>query len=291
MISVAFSGLKHLEVNGVSLAYRESGQGEPLVLVHGSSSDIRTWDNQLKAFSNSYRVIAYSRRYARPNEDIGDGLDDQMQPHVDDLLALLDALGASPVRLVGHSWGGFICLLAAIRKPQAIRCLVLMEPPVVSLFVSTPPRPSQLLKLLLRRPQTALAIMRFGSAVTAAQKAFRRGDNEAAMRAFGTAVLGRNAFERLSEERLQQVRDNMRTDRAQLLGAGFPPLTDDDVRNMQLPTLLLLSEHSPGLFQRLIDRLEELLPNVETANVPNASHIMHEDNPAFVNDRILAFFA
>jgi pimeloyl-ACP methyl ester carboxylesterase len=283
--------LKHLEVNGVSLAYRESGQGEPLVLVHGSSSDIRTWDNQLKAFSNSYRVIAYSRRYARPNEDIGDGLDDQMQPHVDDLLALLDALGASPVRLVGHSWGGFICLLAAIRKPQAIRCLVLMEPPVVSLFVSTPPRPSQLLKLLLRRPQTALAIMRFGSAVTAAQKAFRRGDNEAAMRAFGTAVLGRNAFERLSEERLQQVRDNMRTDRAQLLGAGFPPLTDDDVRNMQLPTLLLLSEHSPGLFQRLIDRLEELLPNVETANVPNASHIMHEDNPAFVNDRILAFFA
>jgi pimeloyl-ACP methyl ester carboxylesterase len=291
MSSDVFRDLKHLEVNGVSLAYREAGQGEPVVLVHGGASDIRTWGNQVTALSSNFRVIAYSRRYARPNEDIGDGLDDQMHPHVDDLLALLDVLGVSPAHFVGHSWGGFICLLAAIRKPQAVRRLVLMEPPAVSLFVSTPPRPSQLLKLLLRRPRTALAIIRFGSAVTAAQKAFRCGDDEAAMRAFATAVLGRDTFERLSEERLQQVRDNMKADRAQLLGAGFPPLTKDEVRSVRTPTLLLCSEHSPSLFRRLIDRLEELLPNVETVKVPNASHIMHEDNPVFVNEQILAFLS
>ena len=126
-----------------------------MVFVHGSSSDLRTWEQQVPAIGESYRAIAYSRRYARPNEDIDPGADDQMLPHVDDLVALLRALGAAPAHLVGHSWGAFISLLAAIRHPQLVRSLVLLEPPVLSLYMSTPPRPAELLRLFTRRPRTA----------------------------------------------------------------------------------------------------------------------------------------
>ena len=135
------SGVRTAAVNGIALAYREQGEGEAVVFVHGSASDLRSWEQQLPAIGTRYRAIAYSRRYARPNEDIEPGADDQMLPHVDDLAALLRVTGATPAHLVGHSWGAFICLLAAIRHPETVRSLVLLEPPVVSLFV-TPRRHS-----------------------------------------------------------------------------------------------------------------------------------------------------
>jgi pimeloyl-ACP methyl ester carboxylesterase len=159
----------------------------------------------------------------------------------------------------------------------------------VSLFISTPPTPAELLRVLVTRPRTALALMALGAAATKAQKAFRRGDFQAAMRTFGGAVLNADPFTTLSEERLQQVFDNVKTDRAQLLGAGFPPLRDEQVRGVQVPVLLLQSENGATVFKRLIERLMELLPNAECGSIPDASHIMQEDNPNAFNPIVLDF--
>ena len=105
MNAATSGGVRTAAVNGIALAYREQGEGEAVVLVHGSASDLRSWEQQLPAIGTRYRAIAYSRRYARPNEDIEPGADDQMLPHVDDLAALLRVTGAAPAHLVGHSWG------------------------------------------------------------------------------------------------------------------------------------------------------------------------------------------
>jgi pimeloyl-ACP methyl ester carboxylesterase len=233
----SFGGVRTVDVDGAALAYREHGEGEPVVFVHGSASDLRTWEQQLPTIGRSYRAIAYSRRYARPNEDIQPDADDQMLPHIDDLVALLRGLDAAPAHLVGHSWGGFICLLTAIRHPQLVRSLVLGEPPVLTLFTSVPPRPTEMLRLLVRRPGTARAILSFGARTyLPAQKAFRRGDDEAAFLKMSHGMLGKEAYERLPEERKQQGRENLNTLRAQVLGAGFPPLSEDDVRGVTAPT-------------------------------------------------------
>lgn len=283
----SFEGVLRADVNGATLAYRERGQGEPVVFVHGSASDMRTWHQQLHDIGASHRAIVYSRRYARPNDPIPKGADDPMLPHVDDLLSFMTRVGAAPAHLVGHSWGGFISLLCAIRRPEAVRSLVLMEPPVLSLFVSTPPRPSELLRTLICRPRTALAILRFGAiAAGPAMKAYQRGDDETGFELFARGVLGPEAFDRLSAERRAQAWENVAVDRAQLLGEGFPPLSDDEVRGMAAPTLLLHGERSPRLFRLLADRLEELLPNVRRMVVQGASHIMHEDNPQVVSEAI-----
>ena len=79
--------LKTAEVHGTRLAYVERGAGTPVVFVHGSISDLTIWGPQLEALGQDYRAIAYSRRYAWPNEDLSSGAEDTMQPHVDDLLA------------------------------------------------------------------------------------------------------------------------------------------------------------------------------------------------------------
>jgi pimeloyl-ACP methyl ester carboxylesterase len=117
----SFEGTKAVSVNGVTLAYREQGVGEPVVLVHGAS-DLRIWEHQEIAVADAFRSIAYSRRYARPNADIEPDIDDQMLPHVEDLAALLNALRAAPAHLVGHSWGGFVALLTAVRSGHLAVC-------------------------------------------------------------------------------------------------------------------------------------------------------------------------
>ena len=144
-----------LNINGASLEYSEEGHGEPLVFVHGSDSDYRTWHHQKESFSRFFRSIVYSRRYHWPNDEISEGTDYSMIEHVKDLQALLQSLNIPPVHPVGHSYGAFLSLVLAIRKPNLISTIVLSEPKVITLFVSTTPTPMEILKLLVIRPRTA----------------------------------------------------------------------------------------------------------------------------------------
>jgi pimeloyl-ACP methyl ester carboxylesterase len=279
-----------VNVRGATLEYSERGQGEPLVLVHGSVSDHRTWDHLVDEFAQRYRTINYSRRFHWPNEPIPAGVDYSMAEQVEDLQALLHALDAAPAHLVGHSYGAYLCLSLALRDQSLVRTLVLAEPPVLPLFVSVPPTPLDLLRLLATRPRTAMAIVRLGArGFGPAATALRRGNREAAIRALGTATLGRDAFRRLSDERLEQVRANLID--AEVLGSDYAPLDLDQIRGLQCPTLLMTGDRSPKVFPRLIDRLRELLPQAERCVVPGVSHIMHEDNPSAYVEKVLSFLA
>lgn len=282
--------MPRIEINGARFDYSETGTGEPLVLVHGSASDQRTWESQRDEFAGRFRVISYSRRYHWPNEPITNGGDYAMLEHVDDLEAFIDALDLAPAHLVGHSYGGFLCLLLAIRRPEMARTLVLAEPPAITLFVSSSPKPHEILKLLVTRPRTAAAVVKFGAGgVAPAQKAFRRGDDEEGVRRFGQAVFRREVIERFSELRKAQLRDNLPNIKAEVLGSDFAPLEASRVRALNIPTLLVTGERSIGLFHRLVDRLEELLPRAERVGIARGSHTMHEDNPEDYNAAVLSF--
>jgi hypothetical protein len=54
---------------GVVLHYEETGEGPPLLLVHGSASDYRIWQQQVEGLSRQFRVISCSRRYNVPNQN------------------------------------------------------------------------------------------------------------------------------------------------------------------------------------------------------------------------------
>ena len=61
------SKIRTLEINGTTLHYVDCGEGDPLVFVHGSLGDLHTFQRQLPTFAKTFRVIAYSRRFAPPN--------------------------------------------------------------------------------------------------------------------------------------------------------------------------------------------------------------------------------
>lgn len=280
--------MPQLELNGTTLDFHEAGEGEPLVLVHGSASDVRTWADRQPVLARRFRTIAYSRRYHWPNPRIGEGVDYSMREQVDDLHALLASHVGGSAHLVGHSYGAFLCLLLAIREPGLARTLVLAEPPVVPLVLPMPPGPLDLGRLLLTDPRTALPVLKFvGLGVLPAVRAFERGDREAALKHFARATLGRKTVERLSEARLQQGRDNLIA--MELLGSGLAPLEVDEVRSIRTPSLVLSGTRSPALFRRLCDHLERLLPDAERVTIPGASHISHEDAPEAWDAAVLSF--
>jgi pimeloyl-ACP methyl ester carboxylesterase len=120
-----------MTVRGEPLAYRRTGDGEPLVLVHANLSDMRSWGTIEPRLAGDFEVVAYSRRYAHPNRPIPAASDDQLDTHVQDLIALVEDLDLGPVHLLGNSSGAFITLLAASQRPDLVRSLSLEEPPVV----------------------------------------------------------------------------------------------------------------------------------------------------------------
>jgi len=277
-----------LEINGTSLSYEEHGEGDALIFVHGSASDYRTWNKQKEEFARRYHVIVYSRRYHWPNKHITAGEDYSMSQHVDDLQALIKKLDVAPTHLAGHSYGAFLCLMLAIKKPELVRTLILAEPPVITLFVSNSPRPWELMKILATRPRTAFSIVKFGiKGIAPATAAAKRGDAKKAMRIMGRAILGNQFYNQLSEKRLEQVFDNSID--AEFLGSGYTKLGADQVSEVHIPTLLITGPHSHKLFHRLTDRLQKLLPDVERVEIDDASHIMHEDNAMVYNQAVKLF--
>lgn len=100
-----------LDVRGATLNYRTVGDGSPLVLVHGSGTDLTTWDGVVDELAHDHQVIAYDRR--------GYG-ESRHQPvrdhriHARDLVAVLEQLAGRPAVVVGWSSGGNIALAAAV---------------------------------------------------------------------------------------------------------------------------------------------------------------------------------
>jgi pimeloyl-ACP methyl ester carboxylesterase len=107
------------------------GEGEPVVLVHGSFGwGEKTWAEQ-RPLADSYRLLLPDRRGfgASPAEGRVD-----FERDADDIAALLDG-GA---HLVGQSYGGVVSLLVAARDPDAVRSLTVIEPPALGLVRSDP---------------------------------------------------------------------------------------------------------------------------------------------------------
>jgi pimeloyl-ACP methyl ester carboxylesterase len=110
--------------DGTRIAYRESGEGDPLLLVHGSATSSADWVFALPSLRDRFTVVTMDRRGRGQS---GDGPDHAMDREAEDVLAVLEAVGAE--LLVGHSYGALCSILAATRT-ERLRRLVLYEPPI-----------------------------------------------------------------------------------------------------------------------------------------------------------------
>lgn len=114
--------------DGKRLNYREEGGGQPLVLVHGSPGDSRSWGRVVPHLKHRFRVLAVDL----PGYGGSDGVPDEPVGRAALMGAAVARLAEScrqPVRLAGHSYGGVVAMQASLQAaPGTIERLVLFEP-------------------------------------------------------------------------------------------------------------------------------------------------------------------
>ena len=116
-----------VKVNGISLHYEKYGQGGmPLLLIHGNGGRIVGLECQIAHFSTSRRVIIADSRDHGLSGSTGNRL--TYEQIADDLAALLTELKIDKADVLGHSDGGIVALLLAIRHPQRVNRVVSSAP-------------------------------------------------------------------------------------------------------------------------------------------------------------------
>jgi pimeloyl-ACP methyl ester carboxylesterase len=113
--------------DGTRIAYTRSGQGPPLVLVHGTTADHTRWAPISPAFEEHFSVYAVDRRGRAGS---GDADEYSIEREFDDVAAVVDSL-PQPASLLGHSYGA-LCSLEAALRTNNLHKLILYEPPIPS---------------------------------------------------------------------------------------------------------------------------------------------------------------
>jgi pimeloyl-ACP methyl ester carboxylesterase len=275
-----------VSVNGVELHYVEQGQGRAVVFVHGGLEDYRAWQPKMRAFSERYRTIAYSRRYNYPNARIAPRPDYSASVDADDLAALIRTLNLAPAHVVGVSYGAYGALLLAHRHPELVRSLVLSEAPVLRWLPD------------LEGGRTLFADF-MSKLWDPTVRAFREGDEagvKAAIDGFGelgySGTDQKMTFAGLPPEIRAVILANAAEWRALAQSKDtFPDLPRSAVRRIKAPTLLLSGQRSLALHAAIDREMEKLLPRHERVVIANATHEMWSEYPAECGAAALAFLA
>jgi pimeloyl-ACP methyl ester carboxylesterase len=251
--------------DGTSIAYRRSGTGAPLVLVHGTGGTYSRWAPIVPALEKHYTVYAVDRR---GRGESGDPSAYNMEREFEDVAAVVDAIG-EPVNLFGHSFGG-ICSLEAAKLTQHVHRLVLYEPPI---------------------PVGSVQIYPEG-VIDRLQALLDAGDRERVLTTFMGEVVRMLPQEiSLSKSmaawpaRVATAHTLPRELRAHE-GYRFEP---EGFKTLTIPTLLLVGGDSPQFFRAAIETLHQTLPDSRVAILPGQQHIAMETAPDLLVQEVLAF--
>ena len=256
--------MQTLRVNGYDMAYLELGRGAPLICVHGTLGDFRTWSAVMGPLSKTRRVISLSLRRFFPEHWDGVGDDYLMAQHVADVIGFIEKLGAGPVDLLGHSRGGHISFRIAEQRPELLRKLILAEPGGEldrSLDPAADPGPS---------PRA--------SRIAVSAEKVRDGDIEGALMLFVDMIDGEGAWARLPEAARQQLRDNARTLIGQV-GENRQPFTKAEAESIRTPTLFIGGADTEGALPAVLRALSAHVPGARTAMIAGARHWMFDQAP------------
>ena len=112
-----------VDVDETPIAWREAGAGAPVVFLHGLGMTRTGWDAQLEALADDYRCVAWDM----PGYGVSEPLAEfSLAAAADSAAMLIDRLGGS-AHVVGLSMGGMIALQLALRHPECVRSLSLVD--------------------------------------------------------------------------------------------------------------------------------------------------------------------
>jgi pimeloyl-ACP methyl ester carboxylesterase len=123
--AVVSSTMPTYTINGIDLHYEVTGQGDPIVFIHGLGSSTRDWQSQVEFFSKTHQVVTVDLRghgqSSKPKDDYS------VQQFANDVGQLLEETDHFPAHVVGLSLGGMVAFELAVSRPQLVRSLVVVN--------------------------------------------------------------------------------------------------------------------------------------------------------------------
>lgn len=263
----------HQKVN-----YVQQGEGEPIILVHGLAASLHDWDDLLPELSTSgyagYALDLLGHGESEKPRNVHDYTVEKAFVHFEDWV---ETLGRSePLTLVGHSLGGSLVLMYALRYPERVRALVLINP-----FFATEQLSPILRKMFHHQLINSSLIER------TPYRVFRFLVD---MTSFNYYIGHRESHVLPEHIRYQTALDYKRAASGIYnLPRTLPSLTVD-LSHVTQPTLLLWGGRDQTLAPSSFQKLAKMLPNLKMSHeFPICGHVPHQCHPADLNPIVLQF--
>src|SRR5581483_1532226 len=259
-----------LFTNGVRTHYEQRGAGaQTIVFAHGLLFSRRMFERQMEAFEDRYRCVAFDFRGQGQSEVAAGGYD--METLTADTIALLEALGAAPCHFVGLSMGGFIGMRLAVRRPELIRSLTLIE-------TAAGPEPAS---SALRYRLMNVVARAFGFGIVT-QPVLRT--------LFGQAFL-KDPARRSEREwwRSHLLQNDRRGVYRAVEGVCAREGVEEHLGKIAAPTLIIVGDADVATPVAIAERIHERIAGSQLVVIPSAGHSATIEEPLAVNAAIDGF--
>jgi pimeloyl-ACP methyl ester carboxylesterase len=261
-----------LEVNGAKLYYEEHGTSpETIVFGHSLLFSCRMFDDQVNALKDRLRCVKFDFRGQGRSEVTRDGYD--MDTLTEDAAALIDKLDCTPCHFLGFSMGGFVGLRLAIRRPELLRSLILVD-------TSADPEP----KKNLPKYQLLNIIARWIGLWAVAGQVMPI--------MFSQTFLKDPGRTDIRKKWRQHLLDNHRVGVTRAVtGVITRQGLYDQLDKIDLPTLVIVGEQDVATVPEISERMHARIPNSRMVRIPNAAHMTPIEEPDAVNAALQEFLS
>ncbi len=255
-------------------AYRRSGQGETVLLIHGITTNSFIWKGIVPRLSESFDVISIDLQGCG-GSDLGLDVDYSIAAQAESTAEFIRCLDIGPCHLVGHDIGGGIAQILAVRHRDLLRSLTLINPVGYDFW---PVQPIIAMRTPILR-QLVLATLDFGMLRLVVKRAFFHRellDDELMDLFWDQMNTGerRKAFLRLARS----------LNNEQLLAI------EDNLGELDLPTLILRGDADLYLSAKICERLHDDIADSRLERIATGGHFLQIDEPDWVIDHLLGFW-
>ena len=270
---MSLTTLQPARVGDITLAHRVTGDGDPVLLIHGTlAADTMVPLAEAPALSGFRRILYHRRGYGQSPRP------EPVRPvtlaeHADDALGLLDHHDIGAAHIAGHSMGALIALTLAARQPGRVRSLALLEPPTT-----------------FRRPPGAQWL----AGILPLAEPYAAGNVPGAVRGFYDSIHQPGWQARMERARPGTFGQSVR-DAAMAFESDFPGtdwndgLRADEVAAVHCPVLSVLGTSTLPLFADGRKLLHDWFPWCQDADIDGGDHMLPIEYPDATASAIASF--
>lgn len=266
--------INSVQVQGHNISYRRKGKGVAVLLVHGVASYSFLWNNIIDRLADQYDVIATDLLGCGAS-DKPVGVDYSIDTQSDILIELIEKLELGKVHLVGHDVGGGVVQLMAVKRPEQLIDLSMINPVGYDYW---PVQPITTMRLPVIRALTSSIMNRNMLKMVVRRAVYNKAAlTEELMDEFWQPLAtkqGKDGFIQL----IRSINNRLLT------------AITEELRQLTIPALLIRGDADAYLSREITEHLAKDIPNSRLVNVPAGGHFIQIDEPEKISQLLTDFF-